>query len=186
MEKEKVRVDLACGARKKEGCIGVDVVDIEGVDIVHDLTNYPWPFEDNSVDEVYSHHYIEHIPHDIHNEKDKRDGLIQFVDEIYRILKPGGKAVLVAPYYTSMRAFQDPTHERFICDGTFYYFNKEWREGDTQKLGHYNIKSDFDMVFSYYITNEMTLKSEEVRKKAFSNDWNVIEDIQADLTKRNN
>lgn len=177
-----VKIDLACGDRKKEGYIGVDIEETPSVDIVHDLTKYPWPFEDNSVDEVHCSHYIEHIPHDINNENDRRDGFIQFMDEVHRILKPGGKAVFIAPYYTSMRAYGDPTHRRYIADWSFYYFNKEWL--DANKLTHYNIKSDFDIVFSYFLTNDMTLKSEEVRKKAFTHDWNVINDIQAELTKR--
>jgi len=179
---EQVKVDLACGNSKKgEDWIGVDYKDVPGVDVVHNLTQYPWPFKDNSVDEIHCSHYIEHIPHDVQGE-DKRDGLIQFMDEIYRILKPGGKAVFIAPYYSSMRAFGDPTHVRYISDWTFYYYNKEWR--DTNKLDHYGIKCDFDVVMSYYITNDLTLKSKEVRDKLIKENLNAVDDIMAELTKR--
>jgi predicted SAM-dependent methyltransferase len=176
------KVDLACGQNKKgEDWIGVDISKNSCVDIVHDLNKYPWPFEDNSVDEIHCSHYVEHIPHDIESE-DKRDGLIQFMDEVYRILKPGGKMTIIAPYYTSIRAFGDPTHRRFICDWTFYYYSKEWR--DNNKLDHYGIKSDFDITLEYYITNELTLKSEEIRNRAFKHDWNAIDDIIAKLIKK--
>lgn len=180
MEKE-LKLDIACGNNKKEGFTGVDIMETQSVDIVHDLTKYPWPFEDNSVDEIHCSHYIEHVPHVIEGE-DKRDGLIQFMDEIYRILKPGCKATLIAPYYKSERAFGDPTHVRYIGDLSFPYYNKEWR--DVNKLSHYNINCDFDIKASYYIDNELTLKSEDVRKKAFREDWNAISDIIVEVIKK--
>jgi predicted SAM-dependent methyltransferase len=176
-----VKLDIACGNSKRgEDYIGVDIAKTPAVDVVHDLNVYPWPFEAESVDEIYCSHYIEHIPHDIPGE-DKRDGLIQFMDECYRILKPGGKLFLVAPYGKSSRALGDPTHRRSIVDETFSYYNKSIREA--WKLEHYNINCNFDVVMSYYISNDLTLKSEEVRNKAFKHDWNAIDDIMAELTK---
>ena len=47
-----------------------------------------------------------------------------------------------------------------------------------------NFSADFDVKVSYYITNDMTLKSEDVRQKAFAHDWNAIEDIMIDLVKK--
>ena len=200
---DKTRIDLACGQNKREGFIGVDIVSAPGVDIVHDLNVYPWPFEDNSVDEINCSHYIEHIKHSdtltdvkeiLHTSssfkefKEKtlelshqQDGMIKFMDEIYRILKVGGKAILTAPYVTHTRAYGDPTHTRYIHDMSFYYYNKEWR--DTNKLDHYGIKSNFDMKFSYYIDESLLLKSEEVRNELFTTHWNSIKDIIANLVK---
>ena len=179
---EEIKIDLACGDRKKDGFVGVDIAPISGVDIVFDIQTYPWPFEDNSVDEVYCSHYMEHIPHDIKNPNDNRDGFIQFMDELYRILKVGGKVNITVPYYTSMRAFQDPTHQRFMCEASFYYVNKQWRE--LNKLLHYNMNCDFDANFSYYVTNELTLKSDELRNNAFKHYWNAVDDLMVELIKR--
>jgi len=179
--KDKIRIDLACGNNKIEGFIGIDVEETPAVDIVHDLNKYPWPFDDNSVDEIHCSHYIEHIPHDIKGE-DKRDGLIQFMDECYRVLKPGSKLTIIAPYYTSIRAYGDPTHCRQICDWTFFYYNKQWR--NINKLSHYNIKCDFDAEYDYHISEEMSLRSEQVRNKAFLENWNSVEDIIVRLIKR--
>jgi len=176
-----VKIDLACGDNKKEGFLGVDVAETSSVDIIHDLNQYPWPFEDNSVDEINCSHYVEHIPHDAKN-GNKLDGLIQFMNEVYRILKPEGKATIIAPYYTSVRAYGDPTHQRSICDWTFYYYNKEWRK--VNKLEHMGITCNFDATFSYLITNELTLRSEEIRNKAFKHDWNAIDDMVAELVKK--
>jgi SAM-dependent methyltransferase len=176
-----VKIDLACGANKKEGYIGVDFVETSDTDVIHDLNQYPWPFDDGSADEIHCSHYIEHIPHDIDNE-DGRDGLIQFMDEVYRILKPGGKFHIIAPYYKNERAFGDPTHRRYIGDLSFVYWNKEWR--DTNNLSHYGINCDFDVKISYHIDNELTLKSEEIRNEAFKKEWNAVNDIIVELEKR--
>ena len=40
------------------------------------------------------------------------------------------------------------------------------------------------ILYSYFISNEASLKSKEVRDKMFKHDWNVIDDISAELTKR--
>ena len=178
---EKIKIDLACGNAKREGFTGVDYVKTDSTDIVHDLTQYPWPFEDNSVDEINCSHYIEHIPHDIKN-GDDRDGLIQFMDEVYRILKPDAKAHITAPYYKSERAFGDPTHKRYIGDLSFPYYNKQWR--DVNGLSHYGINCNFDIRLSYHIDNELTLKSEVIRNECFKKDWNDINDIIVEMTKK--
>lgn len=197
--KDKLKLDLACGQSKKgEEWIGVDVADLPGVDLVHDLQKYPWPFEDESVDEIHCSHYIEHIPHDdlrsLLEQSDsfeefkkkatteKLDGVIKFINEIYRILKPGAKATIIAPYYMSTRAFGDPTHTRYFGDSSLYYFNEEWRKKN--RLEHYGIIADFNMKYSYFVDNEITLKSEPVRTKAFKHDWNTINDIIVELEKR--
>ena len=177
----KIRVDLACGDTKKEGYIGVDIIETASTDIVHDLNQYPWPFEDNSVDEIHCSNYIEHIPHDIHNE-DGRDGLIQFMDEMYRILKPEGSARIVAPHYKHERAYGDPTHIRYIGDWSFLYWSRDWR--DEGSLTHYGIKCNFDMKISYHIDNDLTLRSQDIRAEAFKKEWNAVLDIIVDFTKK--
>ena len=200
MIKNALKIDLACGDNKKEGFVGIDIVKTSSADYVMDLTQYPWNIESNSVEEINCSHYIEHIPHDTVNLKklikdcntfeefklkiedhDQKDGFIKFFNEIYRILKPDGKVTIVAPYYTSIRAFGDPTHTRYIGDWSFLYLNKEWR--NVNKLGHYGIETNFDAKCSYYISNEMTLKSEEVRTNAFQHYWNAIDDIIVELKK---
>jgi len=202
----ELKLDLACGDNKREGFKGIDVVETSSTDYVVDLQVFPWPIESESAEEVNCSHYLEHIKHDnvaldlkqildksntfeefkanINKEEflAPKDGFIKFFNELYRILKPGGKVRIVSPYYTSARAFGDPTHIRYIADSSTWYLNKSWM--DENKLTHYGMNCNFDVKVSYYITNEMTLKSEEVRNKAFLHDWNVIDDIIIELTKK--
>jgi SAM-dependent methyltransferase len=166
---ELVKLDLACGQNKKEGFKGVDTW--EGADIVHDLNVYPYPFENDSVDEIYCSHYVEHVA-----------DLIQFMDECYRIMKVGASMTVIAPYYSSVRAWQDPTHVRPISEASFFYYNKGWRE--SQKLDHYPIKSDFDFTYGYAFAHEWQNRSEEAKQFAVKHYLNVITDIQVSLKKR--
>lgn len=55
------KIDLGCGSNKREGCLGIDIQNIPGVDYVVDLRVEPLPFPDQSVDYVYSRHFFEHI-----------------------------------------------------------------------------------------------------------------------------
>lgn len=165
-----MKLDIACGQRKKEGFTGIDIAELPEVDIVHDLNVYPWPIESESVEEVSCEHYIEHTL-----------CLMKFLNELHRVMKPGAKAHIVAPYYTSMRAFQDPTHVRMITEATFVYFNKAWRVD--QKLEHYPITADFDYIFAYGVAPEWANRSEETRAFAIRHYWNVVADIIVTLTR---
>lgn len=168
------KYDLGCGQRKfDQGFIGVDISPCEGVvDVVYDLEQFPWTFaEDLSSDEIYSSHYVEHT-----------SDIIKFMDEIHRILIPGGRLILIAPYYTSMRCWQDPTHKRAISEATFLYYNKAWRE--REKLDHYGIKSDFDFSFGYNIDPAFACKSDEAKAFAIKHYNNVVLDVQVNLTKK--
>lgn len=180
-----MKLDIACGQNKQDGFVGIDIADIPGVDIVHDLNIYPWPIVDGSVSEAFCSHYIEHIPLiEIWSPRLQRnqDMLLAFFDELYRILVPGGQVTIVSPYYTSMRCWQDPTHRRAISEATYLYANRGWRE--LNRLDHYPIAADFDFSYSYIVEGAWASRSEEARAFAFRHYHNAINDIQVTLTKR--
>lgn len=169
-EKKPVKLDFACGSRVQEGFEGVDVAPIEGVKHVVDLFKYPLPWGDNSVDEIYCSHFVEHVP-----------DLIGFMNECYRILKPKGTMQIIAPYYSSMRAWQDPTHVRAISEASFLYYNKAWRQQNL--LEHYPITADFDFSYGYNVNNPWGQKNEETRAFAIAYYINAVSDIIVTLTK---
>ncbi len=186
-----LKLSLACGDNKPEGFKGVDIAKTASADYVQDLLKFPWSqFADNSVDEIECSHFVEHIPHG----DGYHDPFLQFFDEIYRILKPAefdpanpniptkGFMNIVCPYYSSMRAWQDPTHQRAISEASFLYLNKEWRV--TNKLGHYDVSCDFDFSYGYVIAPEWQTRSQETQAFAMRNYINAISDIQVMLTKR--
>jgi SAM-dependent methyltransferase len=173
---ELVRLDLGCGQNKKEGFLGVDAEKAPGVDVVHDLRVHPWPWADSSVDEIYSSHFLEHL-----------DGpeRIALMNEVYRVLKPGATAQFIVPYYSSQRAFQDPTH-KFppICERQFLYFNQAQREA--MKIDHYGAyKCDFDFNYGYVISHpDWISRADETRNYGILHYNNVVDDLIVTLTKK--
>ena len=106
----RIVLDLGCGSNKRPGATGLDCRPEKGVDIVCDLER-PLPLADEVADEVHAHHVLEHV----------RD-LVQLMEEIYRVCRPGAMVHVSGPYYTSRGAFRDPTHVRFLTEDTFQYF----------------------------------------------------------------
>lgn len=166
-----MKLNLACGLNAFPDFTNVDKVDLPGVDMVYDLEQFPWPFEDNSVEEVFCSHYIEHVPE-----------IIKFMDEIWRVCKDGAIVKFVAPYYTHYGAYADPTHCRVICDSTFLYYSKKWREQPSIRLGYYPIKSDFDVLdVGWNFEKEWDKRSDETKLFALHHYWNVVHEIRITL-----
>jgi len=93
-------LDLGCGPHgKKNGAIGLDKRPSPHVDVVHDLNNYPYPFEDNEFDEIEMSHIIEHI-----------DRPLKLMNEIYRISKNGASIRIITPHYSSQLSYGDLEH----------------------------------------------------------------------------
>ena len=91
---EKVKVDLGCGNNKKEGFIGIDIAPLEHVDIVCNLGKTSIPLKSNSVDAIFSFHFLEHV-----------ENVSFIIEEIYRVLKPGGIAEIIVPHFSNIGAY---------------------------------------------------------------------------------
>ena len=176
------RIALACGQHKTAGFFGVDIAEVDGVDMVLDLLPVPWkqwPIRDNCATEIVCEHFVEHIPH--HRPGWEKDGWWLFFDEVYRICKPGATLRFVHPYCMSGRAFWDPTHERFIHETTWAYLSREWRE--KEHLDHYPTNVNFEVVSidGAGVTDEFMLRSEQQQAFARAHYWNVIADVAVTL-----
>ena len=112
-----IKLDIACGANKQEGFTGIDIRDLPGVDIVHDLEKFPWPILDNSVIIAVASHFLEHV---------KPWYSIQLLDEIWRVLCVGGTFAAAMPYPGSRGFWQDPTHCNGWNEVTFQYFDAKY------------------------------------------------------------
>lgn len=95
-----VRLHLGCGKNILPGYINVDKVDFPGI-------SYKWdicmgiPLDDNSVDYVASQDLLEHIP---------PENKVFVINEIWRVLKPGGIMEHNVPNAGSQNDFGSPTH----------------------------------------------------------------------------
>jgi SAM-dependent methyltransferase len=104
-------LDVGCGGKKIPGADGIDSLSFPEVNIVHDLDSFPWPIKDNTYDVVSSSHFLEH----------SRD-VVKVMEEVHRILKPGGRHIINVPHFRCIDAFVDPTHESFFESRSMDYF----------------------------------------------------------------
>ena len=169
-----LKLDLGCGATKREGFLGVDLHQTDAVDVLCDLRGVPWPWPDSSVGEVVSSHFLEHL-----------DGpeRIMFMDELWRVMAVDAQATIIVPYYNSIRASQDPTHKwPPVSEASFLYFNRQWRSDNG--LAHYLGHCNFDFAYSYVTDNAWASRNQETRDFALRHYTNVVLDLSVLLTKR--
>lgn len=110
-------LDVGCGHHKTTGCVGMDRRKIDGVDVVHDIEDLPWPFEKDLFDRVILSHVMEHITPKYQ---------VEVMDEIWRITKVGGQVLLAMPYPGSTGHWQDPTHTKPWHQATPQYFDPDY------------------------------------------------------------
>lgn len=108
-----MRLNLGAGGQRIAGYLAVD--SHGAADVRHDLTAFPWPWDDDSADAINASHVLEHFT--------RRDGYL-FLAECYRILKPYGVLTLSVP---DMDKFID-----CILAGSYDAVgNPHWRSLDT-------------------------------------------------------
>jgi ubiquinone/menaquinone biosynthesis C-methylase UbiE len=173
VEVKSLKLDLGCGKNAREGFVGVDQIDF-GQPIVADLRQ-KWPWEDNSVDEVHCSHFIEHLT---------GEQRIHFVNELYRVLKPEGKALMIAPHWASARAYGDMTHQwPPVCEFWFLYMNKGWRDVNAPHSG-YNDNVHFEIGYNYNYRPDVADRGQDYVNYAVANYKEVAQDIVSFWTKK--
>lgn len=115
-------LDVGCGRNKFPGSIGVDRNAAGNADVLCDLDHFPFPFGDGKFDQVRAIHVIEHVA-----------DVIKTMEEFHRLLKPGGRAIVVTPHYTDFSSFCDPTHRWHLNSFSFRYFG-----ADNAGFGYYS------------------------------------------------
>lgn len=184
-----LKLDLGCGDNIHKGpngedlgFVGVDKYKTSSTTYLVDLFKFPWTdsnghtFKDSIVDELFAGNFIEHIPARTRP---------RFFEEAWRVLKVGSLFTIVCPYWSSFRAYGDFTHEwPPICEFSFLYWNKNWREQNKLTHGEYDIKCDFDFTYGYNLDGEFIPKHEEQRNYAVKHLVNSATDIQVTLIKR--
>ena len=121
-----MKLNLGSGSKIIDGYTNVDKFDYYKPDIVHDLEVTPYPFEDNSIDEILLSHVLEHIGQD-------PNVFNNIIKEFYRICKNQSVIDIRVPHPRHDEFISDPTHVRPITIlGLQLYdkeLNKKWEEG---------------------------------------------------------
>lgn len=108
------RLNLGAGGDILAGWINTDIVRMPGIDMVHDLDVGPWPWESGSITEVRAIDVFEHV-----------GDPVLFMNECWRVLKPGGMLRVRSPHWKHENAYTDPTHRRYCTERTWDY----WTQG---------------------------------------------------------
>jgi len=138
----------------------------------HDLNKFPWPQKSNSVESAVFIHRLEYIP---------GPDRLKFMEELYRILTPEGKATFITCYWTSPRSIQDFRYQwPPVVEQSYLYFNKAWAEVNKTPIG----KCNFDFTYGYTVDQEIASKSQETQSFNIKHYLNSVSDLQVVLTKK--
>ena len=114
-----MKLNLGCGTKKMEGWVNVDKYPAFSPDVVWDLEAAPWPWEDNSAEEVALIHVLEHLGQ-------TTDAYATLWKELYRVCAPGARVVVSCPHPRHDNQVDDPTHVRCITPRQFSLFDREF------------------------------------------------------------
>jgi len=171
-----LKLDLGCGKNKRDGFHGVDQYPMQNVDTVADLRG-PWPWADSSVEEIHCSHFLEHLtaPERMH-----------FFNEAWRVLKPGAKATIITPNWSSARAYGDMTHQwPPVGYFTWPYLSKDWRKANAPHCDAEWLKGgyccDFDHTTGYSLRADLQMRNPEYVQAALASQIETGQDIVATL-----
>jgi len=108
-----LKLNLGCGEKRLPGYVNCDRLPQAPADRHFDLNQFPYPFPDESADEVLMDNVLEHL-----------DDIPAVMAEVHRILRPGGLFRIYVPYGKSDWAMQDPTHKHFFTERSMDYFTE--------------------------------------------------------------
>ena len=149
-------LDLGCGSNPRNPfqatkSFGVDIRgDLEKNISQADLSIEPIPFGDNTFDFCTAFDFIEHIPRSIYPQGKPRLAFVELMNEIHRVLKPGGMLLHFTPAFPSKEAFQDPTHVNIITKDTmpdYFCEPKSWAK-------IYGFNGSFELIEQRWVSSK--------------------------------
>ena len=118
------KLNLGAGRSRKKGYVNLDLKPYKGIEVVHNLNEFPWPFEDASFDIIVALDVFEH--------------LIDFsktMNECSRILTVKGILVIQGPLAGSWSHYHDPTHLRGFLPDSFEMWDRSTYRGQKYQYG---------------------------------------------------
>lgn len=109
-----IKLDIGCWDYPMKWFLGIDKRNLLNATYILNLDKEKLPFGDESVDEIYSSHFLEHV-------QDVESVFLEFI----RVLKVWSKMKIIVPFYSSPVAF-DPSHKAFFNPYSFSFY-VEWK-----------------------------------------------------------
>ena len=116
-----MKLNLGSGSKILKGYVNVDKFQYYNPDVVHDLEKFPYPFKDNSIDEILLSHVLEHIGQN-------PDVFNNIIKELYRICKNNSIVDIRVPHPRHDDFISDPTHVRPITILGLQLYDKNLNE----------------------------------------------------------
>lgn len=106
------------------------------------LVTQPIPFPDNFFNSLSAFDFLEHVPRQtVLASGEVRNPFIELMNEIHRVLVPGGRLLALTPSYPHPAVFTDPTHVNYITQDSHTYFT-----GVAPTAAMYGFRGRFDVV----------------------------------------
>lgn len=115
-----IRLDIGSGAASRPGWVSIDNRAHPAVSLPYDLERYPWPLDSDSVLQAFAGFVVARV-------NPARFGFIAFMNEVHRLLVPGGELTIVTYYGMNARYQADPAACNPVTEATFYHFDPEHR-----------------------------------------------------------
>ena len=126
-----LRLNLGASQTRIPGFVNIDIS--SNADIALDLGQDRLPFEDNSVDLVFTYHTLEHIP-----------DYLFCLSEIHRVLVHGGRFFVGVPYVTLTEYnLVNPYHLHNFSEFSFDFFDPEKLKGSASEENSVHFKKVF-------------------------------------------
>lgn len=173
-----MKLNMGCGYSRLDGYTNVDNAPVCHPDALVDLETLPWPWPDDSVEEVVFQHCLEHLG------RDPKVFLGMF-QELYRICRKDARIKITVPHPRHDHFLNDPTHVRPISPDMLCLFsrslNDEWqRVGVSNTPLAHQLGVDFEIVPPYFIDLDEPYKTQAELGLLSREDWEVA------LRERNN
>ena len=184
-----MKLNLGCGHNKLQGFVNCDLRAACAPDRVVDLESLPWPFPDDSAEEVVLSHVLEHLGQSAQT-------YLAIIKELYRVCRADAVVRIAVPHPRHDDFLTDPTHVRAILPEQFHMFsktkNREWRAAGyaNTPLGEY-LDVDFEVEDVQWVPDDRWV--ERLRSGAIDSSklaemaqhqWNILREARITLRVR--
>jgi SAM-dependent methyltransferase len=181
-----LKLNLGCGFDKREGWLNVDSFEACEPDQLLDIEATPWDLPSGAFDHILLKHVLEHVGADFATFR-------RVMQEIYRVVAPGGLVEIHVPHVRHDTFWSDPTHVRAFMPLTFEMMskrkNREWiaqRANYTMLAFALDVDFEVESMVQVYDprwwakvgSGEIT--QEQLRAKA-EEAWGIVRELQVRL-----
>lgn len=172
--KAELRLDLGSGKgmNTPEGFAKVDIRPAADTQVV-DLRK-PWPWKDNSVDEVRCMSLLQYL---------KPTERLHFFNELYRVLKPGATAQIGTPHWCASKAYIDLRAEWPPVGEAFYHtLNAAWRAAQNEDDA-FGLNCNFEIGLGYGMHPAIVTRNPEFQQHSVQFNKEAAQDLICTVTK---